>query len=150
MASAFDGLRVVDVSDRLSGAWAARLFGDFGADVLLAEPPEGHALRCAGPFLADAPGPESSLLHAYANWNKRSVVVRSAADLTALTRDADVVVTTAPSPWPEDLAAAIAAMPEDSVHLSITPHGLDGPLAPMPGNCLTASARVVRSDINQA
>ena len=43
--SAFQGLNVLDVSDRLSGAFAARFFGDFGADVLLAEPPGGHCLR---------------------------------------------------------------------------------------------------------
>ena len=43
--SAFEGLNVLDISDRLSGAFAARFFGDFGADVLLAEPPGGHCLR---------------------------------------------------------------------------------------------------------
>lgn len=42
---AFAGVRVIDLSERLSGAWAARLFGDFGADVALVEPPEGCADR---------------------------------------------------------------------------------------------------------
>jgi len=41
----FEVLRVVDLSDRLSGAFAARLLGDFGADVILAKAPEGHVLR---------------------------------------------------------------------------------------------------------
>ena len=71
----FEGLRVVDLSDRVSGAFAARLFGDFGADVVLAEPAAGHALRHEPPFLDDRPGPERGALHAYLNWNKRSLVV---------------------------------------------------------------------------
>ncbi len=50
----FEQLRVVDLSDRLSGAFAARLFADFGADVVLAEPPTGHPLRHEPPFLFDA------------------------------------------------------------------------------------------------
>jgi hypothetical protein len=38
---------VVDLSDRLPGAFAARLFGDYGAAVVLTEPAGGHALRPA-------------------------------------------------------------------------------------------------------
>ena len=44
MIQAFEGVKVLDLSDRLSGAWAARLFGDFGAEVILSEPKEGR--RC--------------------------------------------------------------------------------------------------------
>ena len=149
MAKAFDGVRVVDLSNRLSGAWAARLFGDFGADVVLAEPPEGHVLRREPPFLDDEPGPERSVLHAYANWNKRSIAVHEPYDLAALAAGADVLVTTAARPWPEPLAAAIDALPGDGVHLSITPHGLEGPLSRVPGNNLTACARVGWSVINR-
>ena len=139
--AAFDGLRVVDFSDRLSGAWAARLFGDLGADVVLAEPSEGHALRYEPPFLDDRPGPERSLLHAYVNWNKRSRVVRGDADAAELAAGADLLVTTQVAPWPAHVAAAIAALPAAGVHLSITAHGLQGPLAAAPGNNLTACAR---------
>jgi crotonobetainyl-CoA:carnitine CoA-transferase CaiB-like acyl-CoA transferase len=79
---AFEGLRVLDLSDRLAGAYCARLFGDYGADVLLLEPPEGHALRREPPFLDDVPGPDRSLLHAYVNANKRSQLAPpNAADL---------------------------------------------------------------------
>ena len=141
MSAAFDGLRVVDLSDRLSGAWAARLFGDLGADVVLAEPPEGHALRREPPFLDGRPGPERSLLHAYANWNKRSQVVRGDADAGELAAGADLLVTTQVAPWPGPVAAAVAALPASGVHLSITAHGLEGPLAAAPGDNLTACAR---------
>ena len=73
MQPAFDGLRVADLSTRLSAAFAGRLFADYGADVVLVEPPEGHALRSEPPFLDDRAGAEGSVLHAYVNWNKRSL-----------------------------------------------------------------------------
>ena len=141
VAGAFEGIRVLDLSDRLSGAWASRLFGDFGADVLLVEPSEGHPLRHEPPFLDDRPGAERSLLHAYANWNKRSVVLEDEESISALCAKAHVVVTTSTAP---------AGVPEGVAHLSITPHGLDGPLADVPGNNLTACARVGWATINKA
>ena len=86
MPTPFDGLRVVDLSTRLAGAFAARLFGDFGADVLLVEPPAGHPLRREPPFLDDRPGPDRSAIHAYFNWNKHSVVVDSGTQLANAAR----------------------------------------------------------------
>ena len=148
MVAPFDGLRVVDLSTRLSGAFAARLFGDFGADVLLAEPPQGHALRHEPPFLEDRPGSERSVVHAYFNWNKHSVVVDSEAELANALHDADVVVTTSTAPDPA-LAATLAALPADAVLLCVTPHGLDDPLSGVPGNNLTMSARVGWASINR-
>ena len=147
MTRPFKDIRVIDLSDRLSGAFAARLFGDYGAEVILAEPPEGHPLRREPPFLDDQPGPERSVLHAYANWNKRSAVIEDGAQLAALIAGADVVVTT-DSPLPETLSAALAGMRADAAHLSVTPHGLDGPLAQCAGNNLTASARTGWAYIN--
>ncbi len=148
MPRPFDDLLVLDLSDRLSGAFAARLFGDFGADVVLAEPPGGHPLRAEPPFLDDEAGAERGVLHAYVNWNKRSVVVDGPGAYDDLVAAADVVVTTAD---PLDAAAyhaALARLRPDAVHLSVTPHGLAGPLAGRPGNTLTASARTGWSFIN--
>ena len=149
MTKAFDDLRVVDLSDRLSGAYAARLFGDFGADVVLAEPPEGHPLREEPPFLNDQPGAERSVIHAYVNWNKRSIVVQDTDELADLARTADLLITSAQPTWLEPVSHAIDALPADGIHLSITPHGLNGPLACVPGNNLTANARVGWSAINR-
>ena len=142
MAGAYEGVRVVDLSDRLSGAWAARLFGDFGADVVLVEPAGGHPLRAEPPHLAAAEGElesETSLLHGYANWNKHSVVAEDPGAVEAACQGADVVVTTGNAP----------RIPNGAVHLSITPHGLAGPLADVPGNNLTACARVGWSMVNK-
>lgn len=148
MAQALRGLRVIDLSNRLSGAYAARLFGDFGANVILAEPADGHALRHEAPFVDDEAGPENSLLHGYANWNKRSIVVKDVAELTDLVSSADVVVTTDLPPWSNDLSSALDELAPDAIHLSITPHGLTGPLASVPGNNLTSCARTGWCHIN--
>ena len=148
MTKAFNGLRVVDLSDRLSGAFAARLFGDFGADVVLAEPPDGHPLRAEPPFLDNRPGTERSVAHAYANWNKRSIIVDGKDALDALIGAADVIVTTHDRLADAPFADSLARIPADAVHLSVTAHGLESPLTGRPGNNLTASARVGWSFIN--
>jgi crotonobetainyl-CoA:carnitine CoA-transferase CaiB-like acyl-CoA transferase len=38
-------LQVLDLSDRIAGAYCARLFAGYGADVILIEPPAGNPLR---------------------------------------------------------------------------------------------------------
>ena len=138
MATAFPQIQVLDASTRLSGAWAARLFGDFGADVILVEPDTGHALRHEAPFSDEG----ESLLHAFANWNKRSITA-SSGDLAEIAKSVDVVVTTT-----ADLPEWLQSCRKDVIHLSITPHGLTGPLAATAGNNLTACARVGWSAIN--
>lgn len=138
MSRAFPGIRVLDCSTRHSGAWAARLFGDFGADVILVEPEAGHKLRREAPFTSEG----KSLMHEFVNWNKRSVN-ESCDELQSLIQNADVVVTTEVT-----LPQCLEFAREDVVHLSITPHGLTGPLADQPGNNLTACARVGWSAIN--
>ena len=136
---AYEGLVVVDLSRRMSGAFAARLFGDHGADVVMLEPPEGHPLRHEAPFLGGAPGAERSALHAYINWNKRSAVIGEPAGAEPWMARADVVITTDEGDelprWP------LASMRPDAVHLSVTPYGLEGPLAGAPGGNLTLNAR---------
>ena len=140
MPGAFDHLRVLDLSERLSGAYCARLFGDYGADVVLLEPPEGHALRREPPFLDDVPGVDRSLVHAYVNANKRSLIAPAAApELAAQIAEADVIVTTAVR-WSPALREALEATRADAIHVSVTPFGLDGPLAGAPANNLTHSA----------
>jgi hypothetical protein len=109
--------------------------------VLLVEPAGGHPLRREPPFLGGEPGAERSILHAYANWNKRSAQLDAPAAVATLAAGADVLVTSAAQPWPSAVAAAVAALPPSAVHLSLTPHGLAGPDAALPGNGLTACAR---------
>ena len=148
--SAFEGLNVLDISDRLSGAFAARFFGDFGADVLLAEPPEGHCLRHETPVsecsnTGDSDAGSVSPLHAYANWNKRSVAFVEVSDLQPLVAAADLIICTR-----LETADIVGAwLRADAVLLVVTPHGARGSLAGLPGNNLTASARTGWSYINR-
>jgi len=115
MTRSFDGVRVVDLSDRLSGAFATRLFGDYGVDVVLAEPPTGHPLRHEPPFLDDELGLDRSVLHAYANWNKRSVVRDD--PLLHVTRGCD-----GPDDGPGDVTSEVAVV-EWRVRAAGTPLG---------------------------
>ena len=82
MSHAFSDIRVLDLSTDLSGAFAARFYGDFGAEVILAENEAGHALR------------KSKVLHAYANWNKKSIQIQDDDELDSLIRSSDVIITT--------------------------------------------------------
>ncbi len=132
----------MDLSTRLSGAFAARLFGDYGATVILAEPKTGHTLRHEPPISAAT---VDSPLHLFANWNKRSLVFSKLSELESEVHQADVIVTT-------DLATADAIEPwlsEKSVHLCVTAHGAQGTLSNFPGNNLTHSARTGWSYINR-
>ncbi|OGA04621.1 MAG: hypothetical protein A3H35_13440 [Betaproteobacteria bacterium RIFCSPLOWO2_02_FULL_62_17] len=73
---ALAGVRVLDLSHGIAGPFAARLLGDFGADVIKIEKPgTGDFARFLEPLKKDAPAPEQSLLFQYLNWNKRSIAL---------------------------------------------------------------------------
>ena len=146
MVTPYEGLRVIDLSTRLSGAFAARLFGDFGADVFLCEDEDGHCLRHLPPFENDQEGMEASVTHAYFNWNKKSLGITQETQLEEILNSADVIITT--NPDPDYLSKIREEIRSDSVHLSVTAHGIDDPLSSVPGNNLTMSARVGWASIN--
>ncbi len=139
MPKAFDETRVVDLSERLSGAWTARLFAGFGAEVLLVETGDGNALRREAPFLNGQPGADRSLMHAYVNAGKRSIVPKDDDEYRAILDSADIVISNDPT----------LELAEGVIHLVITPHGASGPWAEYPGNNLTACARTGWATINK-
>jgi crotonobetainyl-CoA:carnitine CoA-transferase CaiB-like acyl-CoA transferase len=84
------GLRVLDVSSGLSGAWASQVLADQGADVLMVEPLGGHPLRARRGFATWARG-------------KRTVVVdddraESREALVSVAAACDVVIDDETSP----------------------------------------------------
>jgi crotonobetainyl-CoA:carnitine CoA-transferase CaiB-like acyl-CoA transferase len=89
------GLRVVDLTQVLSGPFCTMLLADLGADVIKVEPPAGDVARLWGPHLPDSPGYGGYF--ASVNRNKRSVCLdlkteAGRADLLRLVNNADVVV----------------------------------------------------------
>ncbi|TCT04999.1 CaiB/BaiF CoA transferase family protein [Aquabacter spiritensis] len=93
------GVRVVELGAVPAGAYCARIFADFGAEVVKIEPPEGDPLRRRGPRLAIGPGAEEGCHFGFLNAGKQSAVVdpsdpAACTRLHALLSTADVVIET--------------------------------------------------------
>ncbi|GAA4168681.1 CoA transferase [Gryllotalpicola koreensis] len=94
---ALDGVRVIDLTQALSGPFCTSLLADQGADVVKIESPRGDMLRHTGPFGEDDTARVYGGVFGNANRNKRSVVldlkVPEARDaLLRLIDEADVLV----------------------------------------------------------
>ena len=88
-----DGVRVVDMSTVLMGPLATQIFGDYGADVVKVEPPEGDVARHAGTCKVPAMGS----MYLATGRNKRSIVLdvkdpQGKQALLDLCRGADVFI----------------------------------------------------------
>ena len=84
-------LRVVEISDRIAGAYCGKLLADAGADVIKVEPADGDPLRRFTASGSVPPVGEDSPLFGYLNAGKRSVTSISEELLTG----ADIVIVTA-------------------------------------------------------
>ena len=80
-------LRVIELGTLSAGAYAARLFADFGAEVIKVEPPAGDPARTFPPMI-DA---GTSGWFAWLNYGKKSVT-SDAVDLDALLGSAHVLI----------------------------------------------------------
>ena len=81
------GVRVLELSGSIAGAYCTRVLAALGADVVTLEPAEGSPLRHQGPWIPDG----RSALHLHLDHGKRSVVAGD-ADRERLIRWADIVV----------------------------------------------------------
>ena len=130
-----DGLRVIDLTRGTVGPFCTRLLGDYGADVVKIEPPDGDPSRHIPPFYEDEPGPERSGLFLFLNTNKRSVVLdlktdEGRADLLRLVQDADAVIENFKPGTLERLGIGYDVLSETNpmvVLTSLTNFGQDGP-----------------------
>ncbi|GAA4540880.1 CaiB/BaiF CoA transferase family protein [Mycobacterium paraffinicum] len=75
MTGPLAGLHVVELAKEISGAYAAKLFVDLGAEVTKIEPPAGDPLRRWGPFPEGVADPERSGLFHYLNAGKRGATL---------------------------------------------------------------------------
>ena len=93
MPGPLSSYRVVEVGSLPAGAYAARLFADFGAEVIKVEPPGGDPTRSFPPLI-QAGGETASGWFAYLNYGKKSVT-SDASDLQALLAGAHVLIDSA-------------------------------------------------------
>src|SRR5256712_11565421 len=132
-AGALDGLRVLDLSNQLSGPYCAMLLGDLGADVIKVEHPVGgDPARLGAPHRGGESAPFMTV-----NRNKRSITVDlKTPDGLAIARRlaarADVVLEN----WRPGAAARLGLGSDDGrpphprvVHCSIPGFGQAGPYA---------------------
>ena len=137
---ALDGIRVLDFTAAMAGPRCGMLLGDFGADVIKIEPPEGDHARRWGVHRYGPDGEFSGLFIAL-NRNKRSLVLdlkteagRDAA--AALTATADVIIENYRPGIADRLGigyASVSARNPGVVYCSISGFGQSGPLRERPG-----------------
>jgi crotonobetainyl-CoA:carnitine CoA-transferase CaiB-like acyl-CoA transferase len=129
-----DDLRVVEISNRIAGAYCGKLLTDAGADVVKVEPPAGDPLRR---FTATGAMPATGAdapLFSYLNAGKRSVTAASAALLGGA--DVVIVATTEPVFDPQLL---LAESPQ-CVVVTVSDFGLTGPWSDRPATEFTLQA----------
>jgi crotonobetainyl-CoA:carnitine CoA-transferase CaiB-like acyl-CoA transferase len=129
------GLRVIDLSTWIGGAYCTKLLADGGAEVVKVEPPDGDPLRrWSASGAAIGPDTDGALFN-FLNASKQSVVIdgeraEGLAALEALLASADAVVWSRGSPVAEHptlLPHEILGRHRHLIVTSITPFGLEGP-----------------------
>ena len=133
---ALQDLRVLDISRRIPGHVCTKFMADFGADVILVEPPTGDPGRASTPFINDLPGVEKSGFFRYLNNNKRGITLdpetRAGAKIfMELVEWADLVVETfSPSTLPS-MGLSYEAMKRRNPQVSSSPlYPISGRTAP--------------------
>jgi crotonobetainyl-CoA:carnitine CoA-transferase CaiB-like acyl-CoA transferase len=130
------GLTIIDVSTLFAGPFAARLLGDFGAEIIKVEQPAGDPLRRYGPADNDVP-----LLWKMMSRNKKSVVLdlhdpRDADRFLRLVDHADAVIENFRPGTLERWGLGPDVLTERNPGLvlaRVTAFGQDGPYAHRPG-----------------
>ncbi|MBW2425537.1 MAG: CoA transferase [Deltaproteobacteria bacterium] len=132
------GIRVIDFSSRVAGAYVTKLLADAGADVIKVEPAEGDPLRRWSASHQDLAGEDGALFQFLA-CSKRSVIGEPGdAAFLELVEGANLVVESfEPGSFPgREWCERFPGL----VVLSITPFGQEGPYAGRPSSDLTIQA----------
>ncbi len=151
------GIRILDMTSVMLGPYATQMLGDYGADIIKIEAPEGDTTRATGPALE--PGMAAAFIGA--NRGKRSIVLdlkqaAARAALMVLIDSADVLIY---SMRPQKLAA-LGLAPEvlrarNKALIVVAVHGFSerGPYAGRPayddiiqGLCGMAALSEMRGD----
>lgn len=123
------GLRIVTTARAVAAAYAARLLGTMGAEVVLVEPSAGSPLRQEPPFLKDG----VSALFAYLAAGFRSRVIDPGSpEFAALLSESDILIDDTPVAERAALGLdehAVARRHPALIHVSALPFGAQGPKA---------------------
>jgi CoA:oxalate CoA-transferase len=144
---ALDGLRVLELSEFISGPYCAKMLADLGAEVVKIEKPAGDAARYHGPFPGDIPHPEKSGLFLFLNTNKLGITLNIESEqgweiFRRLVGGADILIESHP---PEVMARwginypGLKKLNPALIVTSITPFGQTGPFKNYKGSDLISS-----------
>lgn len=118
--AAFDGWRVLELSNGIAAAYAGKMFTDAGAEVVKLESAQGDSLR----HWSAGGGPPGALF-GYLAAGKKSVADPRRELAAALLAGADVVLTDLTDEWTLDRITAHAG--PAAVVVAVTPFGTTGP-----------------------
>ena len=136
MAGALSGVTILDLTSVGFGPYAAQILGDYGAEVIKVEAPDGDITRGIAPYR----NPGMGHFFMNANRNKRCIVLDLKQDkgreaLLKLVEDADVLMTSVrpaamerPGLGYEDCRAVNGKL----VYVALVGYGQDGPYARRP------------------
>ena len=133
---ALDGLKVLELSQFISGPYCCKLLADLGAEVIKIEEPEiGDESRQRGPFPNDSNHIEKSGLFLYLNTNKYSITLNIKTPegkeiFKELVRETDVLIENNPPLMMKELELNYSILKQVNPRLimtSITPFGQTGP-----------------------
>jgi crotonobetainyl-CoA:carnitine CoA-transferase CaiB-like acyl-CoA transferase len=148
------GIRVIDLTRVLGGPYCTQVLGDYGADVIKVEPPQGDEVRDWGPPF-DQAGDASYYLGV--NRNKRSLGLDLAKPegrevLLRLLERADVLIENYKpgtlEKWRLGYEAVLKGRFPRLIHCRISGFGADGPMGGLPGYDAVIQAMVGMFSIN--
>ena len=136
MAGALDGVRILDLTTVGYGPYACQILGDYGAEIIKVESPEGDITRGIAPFRNAGMGP----FFLMANRNKRCVVLDLKSDkgreaCLKLMEGVDAVITSIRPAAMDRLGLGYEdcrAVNREIVYAALVGFGQDGPYAKRP------------------
>ena len=145
MTLGLEGIKVIDVSQGVSGPLCAMVLGDLGAELVKVEPPGGDWMRQVGPLTEG-----ESALFVRLNRGKKGVCLDLKRNegkevFRDLARGADVVVEGYRTGVMDRLGLSYEALSEHNgglIYCSISGYGSKGPMAEMPASEIEIQATI--------